>query len=171
MNEWKRIKGFDGYFVSEYGEIKSLKRKKPFMMKLKLDKWGYMNVSLSSENKKKTFKVHRLVAESFIPNPENKHQINHKNGIKTDNCSKNLEWTTDSENKKHAWSNGLRTVTEKMRMNRPYSKLNERQVRLIRHLGKIVPRITNEEIGKVFNVTKENINAIFKGLTWKNVII
>ena len=70
--------------------------------------WKYLQVVLYDENKKgKTFKVHKLVAQAFIPNVDNKPQINHINGIKTDNRAENLEWVSDVENKRHAINNGL----------------------------------------------------------------
>ena len=62
---------------------------------------GYEHIILYKEKSKKTFDLHRLVASSFIPNPENKKEVNHKNGIKTDNRVKNLEWVTRSENLIH----------------------------------------------------------------------
>lgn len=68
---------------------------------------GYLQVLLYEEGKPHPKKVHRLVAEAFIPNLDNKPQVNHINGDKTDNRVKNLEWCTNSENQLHAYKNGL----------------------------------------------------------------
>lgn len=72
------------------------------------DKRGYLYVILSKNNIRKIFKLHRLVATLFIPNPNNCPEVNHKDGDKSNNCVENLEWTTHSENIKHACQNGLR---------------------------------------------------------------
>ena len=96
------IKDFPNYHCDKYGNIFS-KRKKLKQSKRN----GYLCVSLCNNGFSKSFNVHRIIAEAFIPNPENKPQVNHINGIKTDNHVENLEWVTQSENTIHALSIGL----------------------------------------------------------------
>ena len=101
---WKDIKGYEGFYqVSDCGRIKSLARdiyyqngivhrtKEKILVPV-LDKDGYQYVNLSKNGKRKVMTIHRLVAMAFIPNPENKSQINHKNEVKTNNVVENLEW-------------------------------------------------------------------------------
>jgi len=112
---WKKVKGFeDSYKVSNMGRLKSLSRvclyrkggrTKEMICKPILKSIGYTQHTLSNlfKNKSKLVLTHRLVAEHFIPNPENKPQVNHKNGVKTDNKVTNLEWVTVSENGLHGY--------------------------------------------------------------------
>ena len=111
--QWKAIQGFVGkYAISNLGNVKSLARYanvkggglrfvKERTLK-QVNKNGYLFVSMLTGNIKRQYSVHRLVAKAFIPNPEKKPMINHINGVKTDNCVKNLEWCTNSENQIHA---------------------------------------------------------------------
>lgn len=108
MIMWKDISGYEGlYLVSNIGEVKGLKRNR--ILSPGKNHKGYYIVSLTKKGTKKTFSIHRLVAEAFIPNPNNLPQVNHKNGIKTCNEDWNLEWTNNSGNQKHAFANGLQT--------------------------------------------------------------
>ncbi|NCD01333.1 hypothetical protein EOL94_04560 [bacterium] len=105
---WKNIIGYKNiYQVSNKGRIKSLKFGQENIMKLKKWKNGYMRIDLCKNGKKKYCLVHRLVAQAFIQNPENKPCTNHINGIKSDNRVENLEWATKSENAIHAYKTGL----------------------------------------------------------------
>lgn len=114
----REIKGYEGlYSITRDGRVwshsKLVKRGiSQFLMKAKwkkssLTEFGYLKVNLHKNNKYKTKKIHRLVGEAFIDNPENKPCINHKNGIKTDNDVDNLEWVTYKENDLHARKIGL----------------------------------------------------------------
>lgn len=113
---WKNIKGYENeYQISNLGRIKSLKRntknykcKEDKILKNKINHNGYLMAYLSQNKKIKCFRVHRLVAEAFIPNPENKPQVNHKDGNKQNNCVDNLEWCTAKENTDHAIKNKFR---------------------------------------------------------------
>ena len=95
--------GFDSYYISKDGRL--LKLYKTGNIKFinpRLDAYGYMRVSITDNNgKRKDRKMHRLMAQTFIPNPENKPEVNHINGNKSDYRLENLEWCTRSENTKH----------------------------------------------------------------------
>ena len=110
MEIWKDIEGYEGiYQVSNLGRTKRLyKNDKEKILKPFSNKDGYLIVNLCKEGKVKSRSVHRLVAQAFIPNPENKPEVNHKDENKSNNKVENLEWVTSKEN------NNYGTRTERM---------------------------------------------------------
>jgi hypothetical protein len=113
--EWKPVVGYEGYYeVSNAGEVRSVDRyvkhphggvmlRKSKTMKTNKNKYGYVDVRLGKEGVEKAHLIHRLVAMAFLDNAEDKPQVNHKNGNKSDNRLENLEWATLSENRLHAY--------------------------------------------------------------------
>jgi hypothetical protein len=112
---WKPIDGTNGvYEVSNTGKVRSLNylgHRVVRELALCFDPKGYLRVALYFGEKRKTQKVHRLVAQAFIPNPDGKPEVNHKDGDKTNNHAGNLEWSTPRENVIHAYKSGLKEKT------------------------------------------------------------
>ena len=160
--EWRDVEGYEGlYQVSNFGRVKSFSRIAPWIMKLQIDKYGYSRVCLQRKGKVKLWTVHRLVAETFIPNPENKPYINHINGVKTDNRVENLEWCTQKENVQHAIKTGLKRCG----VDSVKAKLTEEQVVYIRENPS---NLTCAELARKFNTHLSNVSLIQQGKTFKN---
>lgn len=149
---WKDIEGFNGsYQISNLGRVKSFKKHyENRILKPTTNYKGYLKITLHIDVRSmKTLSIHRLVAQAFIPNPENKPQVNHINCIKTDNNITNLEWCNNSENQIHAFKNGLQTSN---------GGRKKRKVRCI-------------ETGKVFNMVNEAARFISKEKDCRSSII
>lgn len=102
---WKTLDFNRNYKVSDKGEVVRIDRN--YYLKFFKDKDGYLSCTLRNEDGTKTkYRVHRLIAMAFIPNPLNKPEVNHINSIRDDNRAENLEWVTRSENEKHAFRDG-----------------------------------------------------------------
>jgi hypothetical protein len=145
---------YSHFYISESGEVFSTKSNK--VLKTFKHKHGYLVFStrLNGRNSKSILlKVHRLVAETYIPNPENKPYINHKDGVKANNHISNLEWVTASENVKHAYATGL--AKGKPKYDNPQCKVSPEtvaEVKRLREEGKSFRAIAN-----IFGVSHSRI--------------
>jgi hypothetical protein len=130
---WRFVVNNSNYTVSNKGRIKTQRGK---VMKVSVSNAGYLRVVLSKYGKSYNAAVHRIVAEAFIPNPENKPCVNHKNGIKTDNRVENLEWCTHSENSCWNYKIGLQSPTKSMLGK--FGSSHNRSKRVIQKLNNII---------------------------------
>lgn len=131
LEAWKDVPGYEGlYKVSTGGNVRSLITNK--ILKEGLNNRGYLSVKLYKDKSKSTVAIHRLVAKTFKINLENKPDVNHKNGIKTDNRLVNLEWVTEKENIRHAIDTGL--MKSKKGFDSPFSIFNKEDIENIKYL-------------------------------------
>jgi hypothetical protein len=170
---WMDVIGYEGYYqISNLGNVKGLGRfvngryGEQFIKQKKLNPTknssGYYRVTFAKLKNTSKY-IHRLMAETFLPNPKNKRTVNHINGIKTDNRLCNLEWSTDSENHKHAFKLGLKS--QKGEKN-AFSKLTKKQVLEIKYIHS---KITNQKLSKMYNIDPSNISRIRSGKLWKHI--
>ena len=168
IESWEEVSRYPkSYVVSNKGNIGSLnyKGKKGVfgLMSMYFRKDKYVTVTLSNNGTAKTVAVHILVAEAFIPNPEKKPQVNHKDGNKHNNNVSNLEWATKSEDITHAYSNNLRKVGEKSHL----SKLTKKQVLEIRDLM-LNKNADRTEVAKLYGINVKTVWRIKNNKTWKH---
>ena len=147
MEQWKPIEGTDGkYEVSNLGRVRT-NGKRPGMLKLTKQKSGYRYAMIQLSNgKQKNCRVHRLVAEHFLPNPDNMKEVNHKDGNKDNNRADNLEWCTRSHNVKHSFDTGL---------NKPHRWTPEERKQISeRNKGQVITSEQREKISKALKGRK-----------------
>ena len=178
MEQWRDIAGFEGlYQVSDLGRFRSFDKIRAIgrgqrlipgrVLKPTLGFSGYWVLSLSDHSRqKRQYRAHRLIAQAFIPNPNKKPEINHKNGNRADNRLDNLEWVTASENHQHAFVTGLQVA--RCGESHHNAKLTEFQVRVIRRLYEF-GGITQTAIAALFNVAYQTIHVIVRHKRWKAV--
>jgi hypothetical protein len=160
----KAIIGFENYTACENGDIFSLPKKtRKGKRKLKPMQYknGYMSVDLVKDSKVYKKLVHRLIAITFIENPDKKPQVNHINGIKNDNRLLNLEWNTRSENQLHSIKIGLRTAKG---IKNSQAKLIDSDIVSIRNSN-----LSGKELSKKYNVSRATISQIINMKTWVHV--
>ena len=160
---WKKLG--DNYIISDEGIVKNIATDR--IINPWLNNNGYRYVTLNLEETRKNYRVHRLVAEKFIPNPNNLPQVNHKDGNKENNCVSNLEWVTAKENIIHA---------EKMKFRKPRKEYKEKitltqdEIKWIRE--NYIPRDKNfggAALSRKFNVDRSVITNIIQFHTYKNI--
>lgn len=158
---YKNIKGYEGlYEISNYGNIRNTrsgKILKPDILE------GYKRVSLYIKNNKKNYFIHRLLGEHFIPNPENKKQINHIDGDKGNNDIKNLEWVTSSENVIHSCYTLKKRIKSVIQMD-----LNDKILNIYQSINE-ASRNTSICKSNIINTCKNKRNTA-GGYKWKYII-
>jgi hypothetical protein len=177
MEKYVDIIGFEGYQVSNFGNVRSLdrvvlahqgKRKlnlKGRILKPAIDD-GYNKVALSIGKKLFTKKVHRLVAENFCEKKDAKHEVNHIDGNKLNNHYLNLEWVSHSKNVQHAFDNGLSKGLKGSK--NPNSKLTEQDVKEIREIASQQRKYNRKELSKRYGVSAKHIQDIVNSKTlWR----
>lgn len=175
MENWKTVKGYaEHYQVSNLGRVKSLPREYRWgygalrkqgekILRPGTNSAGYASVNLVVNGISKNVVVHRLVAKAFLSNPDNKREVNHKNGNKTDNRLENLEWCTREENQQHAYATDLHKNTRaicaescKRRFSKPVNQLSI--------TGEIINSFPSEnEAARVTGIHQANINRCING--------
>jgi len=158
---WKKIKDYENYSVSDMGNVRRDVGGKGLckdgrILKPRFNTKGYGKVLLSQEGKTHNGFLHRLVSIAFIPNPNNLEQVNHKNGIKSDNRVENLEWVSPSENVKHSLKNGLQPTK--------YSEIEILEVINLRNSG-----LTQQKISDLTGIERRYVGAILKGKSWSEL--
>lgn len=179
--KWKDIEGYEGfYMISSHGRVKSLSRvvsnalcknskTKERILKSFVDNSGYTKIGLGNSKGKtiprKMFSVHRLVAQAFIRNPENKPNVNHIDSDRSNNIHTNLEWCTQSENVKHGYRYGHAKPMRGSQNGR--SKLDDTDVLKIRgmHLG----GVNCKDISQLFPISAGTVRDIVARRTWNHI--
>lgn len=143
----------DDYEITKEGQV--INKRNGHLLKPQPNGKGYLRVSIGG----KLQFVHRLVAQKYVPNPENKEQVNHKDGNKLNNSADNLEWVSNQENRDHAVKNKLHLQGEQC----PWSKLNWEKVEFIREHREM----EDWDLVDLFNVSRSTIWDIWGYRTWK----
>jgi len=169
---WRDVQGYEGFYqVSNLGRVKSLLREISYkdgrkrifnecIIKSRLK--NYHRITLCNNSKQTTFLLHRLVAFAFIPNPDNKPQINHINGNVSDNRELNLEWCTNGENQRHAYRvlGKIHAMFGKSgHLNPTVKKINQYD-----KLGNFLCEyVSGKEAGRINNISKSDISSCARG--------
>lgn len=168
MEIWKTISGFNDYEISSDGRVKSHKYGRPVILKPRITYDGYVWYNLCLNGRQYTKRANRLVAEAFIPNPDSKPTVNHKDGNKLNNTVDNLEWATREEQMQHAYKYGLKKPVRGCAQGNHL--LTENEVREIR----LTYKSHSKEYGmlalaKKYGVSAVTIDKCVRGVTYRDV--
>lgn len=169
---WKTVvyngEAYNQFEVSNDGQLRNVKTGTIYKQHINQKGYNQVYVSLGSRKIGKVFKIHRAVAEAFIPNPYNKDEVNHKDGNKNNNNVSNLEWMTASENVQHAYKNGLMPL--QYGMDNHEAKLSKDDVLYIReHFIYGDREYGARALGRKFNISKNSILDIARGISYINI--
>lgn len=173
MEKWKKVKGYVNYECSNLGRIKTHNWKntgKTRIMKPALDGCGYLRTVLKRESDGKlcTIKVHRIIAENWLVAVKENLEVNHKNGIKTDNRIINLEWVTRSQNIQHSYDS-LSKIRLKGCLN-PAAIVNEKDVLEIRKNYKTwIKQMKRKQIAHKYGISESALKSIISKRTWSHI--
>ena len=175
QEQWLPIIGYEGFYeVSNLGRVKSIARWKPQnnggkcwvedrILNNSVNNRGYVRLCLHRDSKGKSYKLSRLVAQAFVPNPNNLPYVNHIDGVKTNDIYTNLEWCSQSDNVKHAYTCGLRqSAIGKVRL----TILSFEKAEEIRALYKSGDK-NQREIAELYGVSTATINGIINYKIWQ----
>lgn len=170
---WKPVPGYEGvYEVSDRGRVKRIttwaNNKTEKIRRLVVASNGYHQVSLSQNGIGKVFTVHSIVMEAFVGPRQDGLQVNHKNGIKTDNRLENLEYVTPGENVLHSYRALRRAPSISCGEQSGKSNLTEKQVLEIRHRYE-AGSVSQTQLGEHYGVCHQTIHAIVNRKTWKHI--
>src|SRR5699024_3243872 len=182
MEVFKEMFGYPDYEISNYGRVITKSRnvrythavtgkehfrttKNRFLKLYHNNRTGYKFIQPRLNGKPSNENIHRLVALTFIDNPDGLKFVNHKDGNKHNNCVDNLEWCTNEYNHKHATMTGLKAKGVEVGT----SKLNDNSVHAIKYF--LEKGLSNSELAKAFNVSRGTIYLISKGETWKHITL
>jgi hypothetical protein len=161
---WKVVPQNRKYVISNMGRIASARGGSSRVLSPFDNGKGYKQIRITTDAERNYY-IHRLVAQAFIPNPENKKEVNHIDANKSNNAVTNLEWVNLQENREHAKSTGLIWRGEKA----PGAKLKEADVLDIRRIFQENPKENKSEIGRRFGVGCEAIIKIVRRQRWQHI--
>ena len=159
---------YKGYFVTKQGEVFSKVRKNIKKLAVTVQ-WSYPRVRVMIDGKETSRHIHRMVATAFIPNPENKEQVNHKDGNKLNCHVDNLEWVTRQENKDHAEDIGLLDNCPRVGVDNGRAILSESCVDDV--VTMLLSGLSSVTVAKKYNISVSTVSNIIRGVAWKHIVL